>query len=250
STSLARGTITEVHLQPPLRAPHHTASLSSVIGGGRNLQPGDISLAHKGVLLLDELPEYPRSHLESLRQPLENRQITLSRPGYSTTYPADFLLVATMNPCPCGYFGDPLIACRCGAAQLANYQKKLSGPLMDRVALRLTVAKPDHEQLFDPDSLTENQQLTVLKSINTARGSQFERYNRRDYYNAYATSGQVKSLFKTTEAAYALLRTATEKLRLSTRAALHILRVARTIADLEQSARLDAQHVAEALQFR
>lgn len=248
--SLAHGAQAEVLTQPPLRTPHHTAPLTSIIGGGRRLLPGEISLAHRGVLLLDELPEFPRAHLEALRQPLETREVTLSHPGQSTTYPANFLLVGTMNPCPCGYLGSPTVACRCTAAQLAHYQKKLSGPLLDRIALRVTITTPNHEQLFSPSSLKKGQQSTVVKSIRQAVEAQRKRFRRRDYYNAYASQNQINTSFAVTRQAQELLKAAAERLSLSNRAALNILRVARTIADLEGSTGVTAAHVAEALQFR
>ncbi len=184
---------------PPLRAPHHSVTLTALIGGGLRPRPGDISLAHKGVLLLDELPEYPRRSLEALRQPLEDRQITLSRLHGAITYPSDILLAATMNPCPCGYYGSSHTACTCTATQIGSYKKKVSGPLLDRIDLRLTVPLISHEYFFNSKTLKNNQQDKVLSLVLTARKAQAERFKRRDFYNAYASLQQAKRLFHTTE---------------------------------------------------
>ncbi len=248
--SLAHGDEGVVHTSPPFRSPHHSATLTALIGGGLRPRPGDISLAHKGVLFLDELPEYPRILLEALRQPLEDGVISLSRLYGHIRYPADVMLIATMNPCPCGFKGDPTTLCICSAMQLASYQKRISGPLLDRIDLRLTVTKIKHEQFFDTKALNNSQHLEVLKLVLIARKVQQKRYNRSDYYNAYASIKEAKRLSGITAPAKNLLENASKKLNLSSRSALRVLRVARTIADLEQSKNLDEQHVAEALQFR
>lgn len=248
--SLASGIDGTVLSHPPFRSPHHSITLTALIGGGLKPRPGDISLAHRGVLLLDELPEYPRSVLEALRQPLEDRVVSLSRLYGHITYPADVLLAATMNPCPCGYFGDAKTACTCSAAALGSYQKRISGPLLDRIDLRLTVSKVNTEQLFDTKPLQENQQTRVFKLIKIAREIQHKRYNRSDFYNSYVSIKDAKKLFNIDPAANTLIKTAGEKLGLSSRASLRVLRVARTIADLDQSETLNQNHVAEALQYR
>ncbi len=235
---------------PPLRAPHHHITLPALIGGGARPRPGDISLAHKGILLLDELPEYPRATLEALRQPLEDRSITLSRLYGSIQFPADVLLVATMNPCPCGYADDGRTACTCTATQVAYYNKKLSGPLLDRIDLRLTIPKVAHEHFFNTKTLRKNQHSTVVEIVLKAREAQNNRYNRRGFYNAYASKTTIESSFSITPAAYAVLARAATQYDLSSRASLRILRVARTIADLAGAAELKEEHVAEALQFR
>lgn len=154
---------------PPLRSPHHNVTLTALIGGGLKPRPGDISLAHKGVLFLDELPEYPRTLLESLRQPLEDRTISLSRLYGRITYPADIQLIATMNPCPCGFLGDQTTQCSCSSAQIVNYQRKISGPLLDRIDLRFTVSKISSEHFFDTNTLQQKQQFKVLNSVIDAR---------------------------------------------------------------------------------
>jgi len=248
--SLVTGADGAVHTNPPFRTPHHTATLTSIIGGGSKPRPGEISLAHKGVLFLDEMPEYPRATLEALRQPLEDRLISISRHYGRITYPADFILVATMNPCPCGYLGDTAVHCRCSGAQIANYQKKISGPLLDRIDLIVPISKTDNEHIFSTNTLQENQQLTVLNLINNARCVQKGRYKRSSIYNSYASLSTIKTLFQVDSKAEDLITTASKRLNLTNRGCLKILRVARTIADMSNSKTIEPGHVAEALQFR
>lgn len=248
--SLSRGGTTAIRSRPPFRAPHHSATLTALIGGGLHPQPGDISLAHKGLLFLDELPEYPRSTLEALRQPLEDRRVALSRLYGRVTYPADFLLVATMNPCPCGYNGDSDTPCTCSPAIIDRYRHKISGPLLDRIDLRLEVSKIKNEHIFNAYSLPSSQHSKVLAEIIEARVLQKRRYRRSGFYNAYASARQVSQLFNATKGALALMHTASDKLHLTTRSYLRVLRVARTIADLDQSPSIQPQHVAEALRYR
>jgi len=248
--SLSQNASAAVITHAPFRAPHHSVTLTALIGGGLRPRPGDVSLAHKGVLFLDELPEYPRTTLEALRQPLEDRTISLSRLYGHITYPADVLLAATMNPCPCGFLGDPKVHCVCSSQQIASYQKRISGPLLDRIDLRLTVSKISSEHFFDTNSLKEKQHSKVIKLVLRARAAQKNRYKRSDYYNAYASLAQAKQLFLIQPGAKKLLESAAEKLHLSGRASLRVLRVARTIADLDGSKNLEERHVAEALQFR
>ncbi|HWT40326.1 MAG TPA: YifB family Mg chelatase-like AAA ATPase [Dongiaceae bacterium] len=248
--SLAQSSNGEVITRAPFRAPHHSVTLPALIGGGLRSQPGDISLAHKGVLFLDELPEYPRVTLEALRQPLEDRTVSLSRLYHHITYPADVILAATMNPCPCGFLGDTHTACTCSAVQIDAYRKRVSGPLLDRIDLRVSVSKVNHEQFLNTKSLNKNQHLTVVKLVKNARTMQHKRFNRRDYYNGHASLAEAKKLFALQPMAQQLLRTAAQKMNLSSRASLRVLRVARTIADLASSEKLEEQHIAEALQFR
>jgi magnesium chelatase family protein len=248
--SLSRHLPEGVISTPPLRSPHHSVTVSALIGGGAKPRPGDISLAHKGVLLLDEIAEYPRLTLEALRQPLEDRQVTLSRLHGSITYPADVLMVATMNPCPCGHLGDAATPCSCTAAQITNYQKRLSGPLLDRIDLRVVVSQTNNEHFFTSNLLQENQHTKVLMLMNNAVQTQEKRYKRRDFYNAYASLEQAKTLFLIEKSAKTMLDTASKKLNLSSRGYLRVIRVARTIADIEGSVSLTQAHIAEALQFR
>lgn len=234
----------------PFRAPHHSASTTSIIGGGSRPKPGEISLAHLGVLFLDELPEYPRATLESLRQPLEDRAVSISRAYGKIRYPADFMLVATMNPCPCGHYGDPVKECVCSSVQILSYQKKLSGPLLDRIDMSITVSRVDTKNLLTINTLNKSQQLSALKAIKNARNIQYSRYNSSVEYNSSQSNSQLSSHLHLSPEAHNLITTAAEKLSLSTRSYLKVLKVARTIADLESSQAVSVSHVSEALQYR
>lgn len=248
--SLSGDSLDEIITSRPFRTPHHTASQIAMIGGGPKAKPGDISLAHLGVLFLDEIPEYPRSVLEALRQPLEDKRITVSRANMQNTYPADFMLVATMNPCPCGYYGDPHKECSCSLNQIVTYQKKLSGPLLDRIDLFVHVAPlPSHELLLQ-QSDTKIQHLTAQKTIQRARDIQKIRYKRSMKNNGNLSSREVKQYLHLTPAVQSLLGTATEKLQLSARSYFKVIKVSQTIADLEGAATIEIHHLTEALQYR
>ena len=247
------GEANDIVRERPFRAPHHTASSVSIIGGGNKAEPGEISLAHLGVLFLDEIPEFPRSVLESLRQPLEDRQISISRANSKTTYPADFMLIATMNPCPCGYLGDPTHECTCTLPQINSYQKKLSGPLFDRIDMNITVAKVDNADLRrkSPVILKEPTEHSVVKNkIKEALSRQRSRYGKDGVYNSSLSSHQVSSLLRLTASAEKLLESASEKLNLSARSYFKVIKVAQTIADLDGADIIDAPHLSEALTYR
>lgn len=248
--SLSGEAVDSIITERPFRAPHHTASRVAIVGGGVKPQPGEISLAHLGVLFLDELPEYPRSTLESLRQPLEDRQISVSRAQGKLLYPADIMLIATMNPCPCGYFGDASKECSCTQNQIAAYQKRLSGPLLDRIDLTITVPRVPQSSLLQHNSLQSTQQEKAYAKLTKAINRQHNRFKSSDKYNANLTSHEIRQQLSLSDSCKRLLASATEKLQLSTRAYFRVVRIARTIADLEDSAEINDSHVAEALQYR
>lgn len=231
----------------PFRQPHHTASHLSIIGGGARPRPGEISLAHLGVLLMDELPEYSRVTLEALRQPLEDRSVTISRAHAQATYPADFLFVGTMNPCPCGYLGDERRACDCTSGQIQGYRKRLSGPLLDRIDLTMIVSGSSKNM---NETLQKDHHHKVSESIIYAAEQQAKRYNSCVIYNGNAPSKQLLDCARLSREAQSLADHATDRLALSTRAHIKLIRVARTIADLSRSTAVEPEHVAEALQFR
>ena len=238
----------DVILTRPFRAPHHTASFVALIGGGSKVKPGEISLANNGVLFLDEIPEFSRTSLEALRQPLEDRTISISRATGKVTYPADFMLVATQNPCPCGYFGDEKRACTCSQMMILNYQKKLSGPLLDRIDMIVPVTRVPREELFAEKSGQEKPRADEWEEqIATARNMQITRQKRP---NSTLTNKQLEKFAALQPDARNLLATAAEKLNLSARSYFKTLRVARTIADLEKHDNIKKSDIAEALQYR
>ena len=234
----------------PFRSPHHTASATSIIGGGAGAIPGEISLAHKGVLFLDELPEFPRSVLEALRQPLEDKTITISRANRKSVYPADFMLMATMNPCPCGYLGDPTHECKCTETQIQNYRKKLSGPLLDRIDMYIEVEKVENVDLLKPLSGGCAEHDVVKNTITGAFLRQRERFGQEGVYNSTLSSFKVSKMLQMAPEAERLLASASEKLNLSARAYFKTIKVAQTIADLDGSPIILGKHLAEALTYR
>jgi magnesium chelatase family protein len=247
--SLSDAAMSEELLDRPFRTPHHTASYISLVGGGRIPIPGEMSLAHHGVLFLDELPEYPRASIEAMRQPLEDREISIARAEGRVTFPANFMLVATQNPCPCGYLGDTKHECSCSSSQIVNYQKKISGPLLDRIDLVVSVGRVPHDDLLTKrDSLKEEQRLRQL--IIEARDRQRQRYKPAATYNANLSSKQIKNTLNLSDEVKQLLAVAAKRLDLSTRAYFKTIKVARSIADLEKADYISPKHVTEALQYR
>lgn len=242
------GTADEL-MDRPFRSPHHTASHIALVGGGRNPTPGEMSLAHHGVLFLDELPEYARTSLEAMRQPLEDRHVSIARAEGRFTFPANFMLVATQNPCPCGYLGDPAHECSCSTSQILNYQKKISGPLLDRIDLVVPVGRVAHEDLLSKKPTTDDNQR-LRHAIATARLTQTARYQQALAHNGSLNSKQIKKYLAISDEVQQLLSVAAKRLDLSTRAYFKIIKVARSIADLEKVPHITPEHISEALQYR
>ncbi len=235
--------------QRPFRAPHYTISHAGLVGGGRWPQPGEISLSHRGILFLDELPEFGHADLEVLRQPLEDKVVTISRAQGRITFPANFMLVAAMNPCPCGYFGDPVKECTCSSTMVSRYQKRISGPLLDRIDIFVEVPRVEYEKLAD-DGMGEGSE-TVRQRVESARSIQRQRLEEtRLVCNADMTPLEVRAYCQVEPSAQSLLQAAMNQLHLSARAFHRILKLARTIADLADAEIIAANHLAEALQYR
>jgi magnesium chelatase family protein len=233
----------------PFRAPHHTTSHAGLVGGGRVPRPGEISLAHRGVLFLDELPEFGQNVLEVLRQPLEDKVVTISRAQGTVTYPANFMLVASMNPCPCGYFGDPVRDCSCSATAIARYQKRISGPLLDRIDIHVEVPCVDYEKLADKRQAETS--AVIRARVQAARTRQLQRFTGTKLAcNAEMGPAEVRNFCTVEPSAEKLLKAAMQQLHLSARAFHRVLKLARTIADLADSEIISSHHVAEAIQYR
>ena len=236
-------------LNRPFRSPHHTISSAGLSGGGSTPKPGELSLAHNGILFLDELPEFRRDSLEVLRQPLEDGNVTISRVNATLTYPCNIMLIASMNPCKCGYFGDSRRQCTCTPTQVNRYRSRISGPLLDRIDIQVEVSNVDYEDL----SSTENSETSaeIKKRVNKTRKLQLERYKDYNIYsNSQLDAGMLKKFCPLGEEENAILRAAFDNLGLSARAHSRILKVARTIADLEGSENIKSEHIAEAIQSR
>jgi magnesium chelatase family protein len=236
--------------QRPFRSPHHTVSQVAMTGGGNRALPGEVSMAHNGVLFLDELPEFNKSTLEVLRQPLEDRKITISRAKYTVEYPCSFMFVASMNPCPCGYYGDPTHHCVCTPGQIQRYMNKISGPLLDRIDIHCEVTVVPFKQLSQMQ--TGEPSSVIRERVLKARHIQEHRFqgHKGIHCNAQMTERMIHKYAEPDESSLGLLRMAMERLKLSARAYNRILKVARTIADLEGSEIVQSQHIAEAVGYR
>jgi magnesium chelatase family protein len=239
----------------PFRAPHHTISYAGLIGGGRWPKPGEISLAHHGVLFLDELPEFGTRLLEMLRQPLEDKIVAISRSAGSLTYPANFTLIAAMNPCPCGNFGDPQKECTCSMSMVSRYQKRISGPLLDRIDIHVEVPRVDYDKLTD-ERLAESSQA-VRARVQAARQRQRTRFTDTSphsdaplHCNADMGPAEIRQYCQIDDQGKALLKAAMQQMHLSARAYHRVLKLARTIADLADSEQIETAHIAEAIQYR
>jgi magnesium chelatase family protein len=242
--------------QRPFRSPHHTITQTALVGGGTNPSPGEISLAHNGVLFADELPEFNKQTLEVLRQPLEDRKITIARAKYTTDYPCSFMFVASANPCPCGYYGDPTHDCICTPGQRARYMSKISGPLMDRIDIQCEITPVPFKDL---SQVKEGEPSSAIRErVIRARKIQEERFAKenekngkeRIHCNAQMTEKMIHKYAKPDEEGMEMLRKAMERFSLSARAYSRILKVARTIADLDGSEQVKSQHIAEAIGYR
>ena len=233
----------------PFRTPHHTVPVNTIIGGGKTPKPGEISLAHLGILFLDELTEYNKNILESLREPLENKEICINRLNGNYIFPCNFMFIASMNPCPCGYYGDEEKECKCTPQEIHRYLNKISGPLLDRIDIQIEVKRTEIESITSREKPENSEQ--IRKRVNIARKIQLERYKKERYYsNAELDSKMLEKYCKLDIKSEELLQNAFKKLKLSVRAYERILKVARTIADLEEKSEIEFKHIAEAIQYR
>ena len=233
----------------PFRMPHHTVPISTIIGGGRIPIPGEISLAHLGVLFLDELTEFSRPILESLREPLENKEVIINRLNGNYRFPCNFMFVASMNPCPCGYYGDEEKECKCTSQEIHRYLRKISGPLLDRIDIQIEVKRPKIEKISSREKLEKSEQ--IRERVNHARKTQLIRYQEYGIHsNAELSTKMIAEFCRLDKKGEELLQSAFKKLRLSVRAYERILKVARTIADLEGKTNIEFKHIAEAIQYR
>lgn len=237
-------------LNRPFRSPHHTISNQSLIGGGKIPKPGEVSLAHLGVLYLDELPEFSKSALETLRQPMEDHEVTIARVYASITYPASFMLVASMNPCPCGYYGDPTHECRCSEGEIKRYVGKISGPLLDRIDIRVEVFPPKYSELTT--TVQEEDSASMRKKVNAARAIQNQRYRDEPgiFFNSQLTPSLLQKYCSLGDREQSFMEKVYKKMNLSTRGYHRIIKLARTIADLEGAKDIKVNHLSEAVQYR
>lgn len=235
----------------PFRSPHHTTSRIGLIGGGSNPMPGEISLAHRGVLFLDEFPEFPRHVLEALRQPMEDGHVSISRAKGSVSYPAKFLLIAASNPCPCGYFGDSKRACTCLPGMITRYQKRISGPILDRIDIHIDIPSVETLKLVNDKSENRETSLVIQKRVQKSRNIQLKRFIKRGLKsNAEMTTRDVKEFCPIDDAGRTIMISASSTMNLSARSYFKVIKIARTIADLEGEDKILVNHIAEALQYR
>ena len=233
----------------PFRSPHHSISDAALVGGGRIPKPGEISLAHHGVLFLDELPEFKKNVLEVMRQPLEDREVTIARAASTLKFPANFVMVAAMNPCPCGYYGDPTRDCTCGETKIKSYLSKISGPLLDRIDIHIEVPAVKYEDLSQKEDGEKSED--IRRRVITAREIQLKRYSEVDIFsNASMNQKHIKKHCQLDTASEKILKRAIESLSLSARAYNRILKVSRTIADLDGKKNIEISHISEAIQYR
>lgn len=233
----------------PFRAPHHTVTTTSLVGGGAIPKPGEISLAHFGILFLDELTEFKKETLEVLRGPLEDRVVTISRVNASLTYPCNFMFVASMNPCPCGYYGSPDKECTCTSEAIQKYMAKISGPLLDRIDIQIEIEPVKYQKLESREEIETSQK--IKERVNRARKIQWQRYqNKKIYSNAELTPKLIERYCTLDQSSKKIMQKAFDSLNLSARAYSRILKVARTIADMDEKEKIEAKHIAEAIQYR
>lgn len=247
--SLQSNNYDELITERPFRAPHHSASHTAIMGGGHSLRPGEISLSHRGVLFFDEFPEFNRQAIEGLRQPLEEKQITVSRIKHSASFPADFIFVATANPCPCGYYGTDQ-TCQCSASQISRYRSKLSGPIVDRIDLFVTVDKIEYAKLLARSESSDADDDAIKTRITIARARQSARLESETRLNSHMSNDELSTIANLTQASKEMLNHAAKTLSLSARGYMKVVKVARTIADLEGNSSIDIPHLSEALQYR
>lgn len=236
-------------LTRPFRSPHHTVTINSLIGGGNIPKPGEISLAHYGVLFLDELPEFNKNTLEVLRGPLEDREVTISRVNASLTYPCNFMFVASMNPCPCGFYGSKDKECTCTPEAIARYMGKISGPLLDRIDIQIEVTPVKYQKIASDEKIETSE--TIKQRVDNARKIQLERYKEHGIFSNSEITPSLSNIYcKLDLKSKEIVQNAFERLGLSARGYERILKLARTIADLDEKENIEAKHIAEAIQYR